>query len=122
MVPTIGGEIDRILAVQAWLDQNLAAPIRMDALAERFNLTPRTFKRRFRAATGETPLNYLQSLRVEYARKLLEDPQLRLSQVTERVGYDDVSSFSRLFRSRTGMTPGSYRSRFLPSGAGADTP
>jgi len=111
-----------ILAVQQWLDQNLATPIRLDELAERFNLSPRTFKRRFRAATGETPLNYLQSLRVEYAKKLLETPQLRLAQVTEQVGYDDVSSFSRLFRSRTGMTPGTYRSRFVPSGPGADTP
>ena len=104
-----------ILAVQTWLDEHLNQSIAMDSLAERFHLTPRTFKRRFRSATGDTPLQYLQKLRVEQAKKLLEDPNRRLEQITQAVGYDDVSSFSRLFRSKTGLTPGAYRARFLPS-------
>lgn len=103
---------DTVLAIQDWLDAHLSESISLDALAERFHLTPRTFKRRFRAATGESPLQYLQTLRVEQARKLLEQPHLRLDQLTSQVGYEDVSSFSRLFRRRTGMSPGAYRARY----------
>ena len=103
---------DTILAVQNWLDTHYPLGIRMDELAARFHLTPRTFKRRFRAATGEAPLEYLQKLRVEQSRKLLEQPRIPLEQVTQQVGYEDVSSFSRLFRRVTGMTPGDYRARF----------
>lgn len=106
---------DAIIAVQDWLDNHLSEPIRMDELAARFHMTPRTFKRRFHNATGDTPLRYLQQLRLEKAKKLLEQPHRRLAEITRAVGYEDTSAFSRLFHARTGMTPGTYRSRFLPS-------
>ena len=106
---------EAIIAVQDWLDDHLAEMIRMDALASHFHMTPRTFKRRFHNATGDTPLRYLQQLRVERAKKLLEQPHRRLAEITRAVGYEDTSAFSRLFHNRTGMTPGAYRSRFLPS-------
>ncbi len=103
-----------IAAIQDWFDQHLGESIGMDEIAEQFHLSPRTFKRRFRNATGDSPLAYLRKLRVEQARRLLEQTQLPLGRITEAVGYEDVSSFSRLFREETGMTPGAYRSRFHP--------
>ncbi|XOZ33392.1 GlxA family transcriptional regulator [Halomonadaceae bacterium KBTZ08] len=106
---------EAIMAVQDWLDNHLSEPVRMDELAAHFHMTPRTFKRRFRDATGDTPLHYLQQLRLEKAKKLLEQPHRRLAEITRAVGYEDTSAFSRLFHARTGMTPGAYRSRFLPS-------
>lgn len=112
---------ETIIAVQDWLDAHLSEAIRMDELAARFHMTPRTFKRRFHNATGDPPLRYLQQLRLERAKKLLEQPYRRLADVTRAVGYEDPSAFSRLFHARTGMSPGAYRSRFLPPGAGTDT-
>ena len=106
-----------VMLIQDWLEEHIAEPINLDALATRFHLTPRTFKRRFRDATGDRPLHYLQKLRVEAAKRLLEDPRQRLQQVTRAVGYEDASSFSRLFRTHTGMTPSTYRSRFVGSSA-----
>lgn len=102
-----------VMLIQDWLEEHIAQPIKLDELAARFHLTPRTFKRRFRQATGDQPLHYVQKLRVEAAKRLLEDPRQRLHQVTRAVGYEDASSFSRLFRTHTGMTPGTYRSRFV---------
>ncbi|MGM0450678.1 MAG: GlxA family transcriptional regulator [Pseudomonadota bacterium] len=112
---------EAIITIQDWLDEHLAEPVRMDDLAAHFHMTPRTFKRRFRNATGDTPLRYLQQLRVEKAKKLLEQPHRRLSEITQAVGYEDTSAFSRLFHARTGMTPGAYRSRFLPSASSSST-
>ena len=55
---------------------------------------------------------YLQLLRIEEARRLLESSQDGLDAITRAVGYEDVSSFSRLFRKQTGLSPGAYRSKF----------
>lgn len=102
-----------VMLIQDWMEEHIGETINLDTLATRFHLTPRTFKRRFREATGDRPLQYLQKLRVEASKRLLEDPRQRLHQVTRAVGYEDASSFSRLFRTHTGMTPSAYRSRFV---------
>lgn len=101
-----------VLAIQDWLDAHYATPVDVAALAPRFGLSQRSLLRRFNRAVGETPLTYLQRLRVEAAKRLLEGGDQTQEQITLAVGYEDVSSFSRLFRRLTGMTPGTYRSRF----------
>lgn len=65
-----------------------------------------------RPSTGDTPTGYLQVLRVEAARQHLENSRVAVEEVTRLVGYEDVSSFSRLFRKHTGLAPGIYRARF----------
>jgi transcriptional regulator GlxA family with amidase domain len=81
-------------------------------LVERSGLTARTFKRRFRAATGYSPVEYVQILRVEEAKQLLESTDQPTDEVALAVGYQDQAFFRRLFKRRTGITPARYRQRF----------
>lgn len=101
-----------ILNIQDYLENYFAEPIRLDALARQFNLSPRTFIRRFKLATKQTPLDYLQTLRIEAAKKLLETTNYTLEQVVFAVGYEDLSSFTRLFKQRTELSPSQYRKKF----------
>ena len=75
-------------------------------------LPKRSFDRRFRKATGYSPLEYVQWLRVEEAKQFLESGTAPVEEVAEEVGYSDLASFRRLFRRLTGLTPGDYRRRF----------
>lgn len=104
---------DAIIAqCQAWIAEHYdkAHPVRH--MIERSGLTERTFKRRFRAATGYTPVEYVQALRVEEAKQLLETQDLPTEEIAHAVGYEDPVFFRRLFKRRTGTTPARYRQRF----------
>lgn len=101
-----------VLKLQDWLDVNYTSPVTLQALAAFAGLTERSLIRRFKAATGDTPTGYLQILRIEAARQHLENSRVAVEVVTRLVGYEDVSSFSRLFRKHTGLAPGIYRARF----------
>ena len=98
--------------VQEWLQAHYAQHFTLDELAQRFNVSKRTLIRRFNAALDSPPNAYLQSLRIEAAQKLLEETELSVDLVMSQVGYEDASSFRRLFRNRTGVTPTEYRKRF----------
>ena len=77
-------------------------------------MSPRTFIRRFKAATGRLPGEYQQMMRVAAAREMLENDAVSVQEVGVRVGYQDASSFRALFKRHTGMTPAEYRERFGP--------
>lgn len=97
---------------QAWLEAHYADAIAIDDVAAVAGLGTRTFKRRFRDATGEAPINYLQQLRVEAAKHLLESSSEQTAQIIWQVGYEDASSFRRLFKRMVGCTMEQYRKRF----------
>jgi transcriptional regulator GlxA family with amidase domain len=78
----------------------------------RSKLAERTFKRRFLAATGLTPIAYVQRLRIEDAKRRLERTEASIEEISWRVGYEDAAFFRRLFRRTTGLAPGQYRKRF----------
>ncbi|MEK1907954.1 MAG: helix-turn-helix domain-containing protein [Pseudomonas sp.] len=101
-----------ILRVQIWLEQRLAQCIVMEKLATEFGLSMRNFIRRFKDATEQTPIEYLQNLRIEKAKFLLESSQQGFEQITLQVGYADDNSFRRLFKQRVGLAPSAYRKRF----------
>jgi len=96
-------------SIKHWLDQRLTEPYQLDRLARVFAMSPRTLLRRFQAEAGESPLSYLQRARIRTAKGLLESTTLRVSEVTERVGYENVSTFVRLFRREVGHSPARYR-------------
>lgn len=97
--------------VAQWLQARLAAPFVLDTLAAAFLVSPSTLLRRVKAESGQTPLALLQAARVEQAKQLLHSTSHSLAQITEAVGYADVSSFSRLFVRLVGETPARYRKR-----------
>lgn len=114
-----------IRKAQGWLEQHYADPIAIDEVAKVAGLGTRTFKRRFKEATGETPLGYLQQIRVEAAKHLLESSRDQTAQIIWAVGYEDASSFRRLFKRTVGCTMEQYRKRFsyvVPASSGLKKP
>jgi transcriptional regulator GlxA family with amidase domain len=101
-----------IRASLAWIEEHFATLNPVTAMAERSGLTARTFARRFRATTGRRPIDYVQGLRIEEARRLLESGSSPVDDVGFEVGYGDPTFFRRLFKRTTGLTPAAYRRRY----------
>ncbi|WP_175000296.1 GlxA family transcriptional regulator [Burkholderia lata] len=101
---------------QHWLQKHMTKDVKMSEMAHDLGVSERTIIRRFQAALNQPPLRYLQSLRIEAARGLLEAGDLSLERITAQVGYSDTSSFCRLFKDKVGLSPGAYRDRFRPTG------
>mgnify|MGYP003628016049 CR=1 FL=1 len=101
-----------ILALQHWLEGHVDSVITVETMATRTQSSSRTFLRRFKAATGHTPNAYVQNLRIEKARGLLERTRMSIAEISWNVGYQDASAFSRTFRATIGLTAGEYRNRF----------
>lgn len=97
---------------QDWLRKHMAAEVSITDVARAVAVSERTLARKFTAALGQTPLGYLQALRLGSARSLLEAGDQTVEAIANQVGYADVSSFSRLFRHEVGISPGAYRQRF----------
>jgi len=96
---------------QYWLQQHLAGKVRLADLADHVAVSERTLLRRFKQVLGMTPHDYLQNLRMETAKRLLERTDLRIDTVAERVGYGNVAFFRRSFRASVGSSPSAYRNR-----------
>lgn len=103
---------EEVVKIQDWLETNFKKPVSIDTMAKTFNLSRRTLSRRFKMATGDSPLEYLQRLRIENAKRLLESSSRTFSEITWQVGYNDISSFQRLFSKSTGLSPSAYRRKF----------
>lgn len=107
------GHSDVLVArAQRWMEKHLHQSFRLAELACHLAVSERTVNRRFKLAIGEAPLRYLQSLRIDVAKRLLETKGLNVDAVSERVGYGDLSTFRRLFRRETGLSPREYQRRF----------
>jgi len=101
-----------ILKVQLWLAKQFAQDVNVASMADLAGLTERTFQRHFIKATGLTPQEYCQNLRINKARELLESQTISVASVAFDVGYQDVNAFRRVFRRITGLSPAEYRGRF----------
>ncbi|ALS96951.1 GlxA family transcriptional regulator [Lacimicrobium alkaliphilum] len=108
----IGHRDSLVTNIQLWMRRHYTESVSLDQLCDKFAVTKRTLIRRFKAATGQTPLVYLQQLRIEKAKNLLEATDQPIERIVEQVGYDDPASFRRLFVSHTQLTPKVYRQRF----------
>jgi transcriptional regulator GlxA family with amidase domain len=109
------GEDAVIRNCQAWLADTYKHSDALGRMIARSGLPRRTFDRRFRAATGYSPKDYVQVLRVEEAKQFLERDDHSLDVIAEAVGYADPRAFRRLFKKTTGLSPGEYRRRFSSS-------
>ena len=97
---------------QTWIVDNLNCPNPVAQMTEHSGLTPRTFTRRFREATNYQPIDYVQNLRIESAKNLLETKSTSVDNISVQVGYEDPASFRRLFKRKVGITPSLYRKKF----------
>jgi transcriptional regulator GlxA family with amidase domain len=97
---------------QDWLATHFSVASPVEEMVRRSGLAERTFKRRFSEATGFAPIDYVQRLRIEDAKRRLERTDAPADEISWKVGYEDPAFFRRLFKRVTGITPGAYRKRF----------
>lgn len=100
---------EQVVQVQMWLRDNYTRFNTMAELARRFEMSTRTLNRRFKKATGITPLAYLTNIRMAVARDLLKTTNLNISEVAERCGYQDTAYFTELFKKHLDTNPSDYR-------------
>lgn len=103
---------ESISSAQEWLHQNFQRSFPLEAPARRVGMSLRNFVRRFKHATGDSPLMYLQKLRIAAAKRLLESDHRTVQEISDAVGYQDVAFFRNLFQRHTGVSPSAYRQRF----------
>lgn len=99
---------------EQWLKENYKHTNAIAQVIEQAKIPERTLKRRFKAATGATLIEYIQNLRIEEAKTLLEAGQMPVDEISVAVSYEDLSFFRRLFKRLTGLTPSQYRRMFKP--------
>lgn len=102
-----------IHALEAFIDTHHARTLTLEDLAVQIHTSVRTLQRRFRMATGMTPIQYQQMVRIERSKELLEARSDAVQEIALQVGYQDRAAFGRLFKKLTGLTPDAYRQRFL---------
>src|SRR5262249_11918367 len=102
----------QISQVQLLIESESHLNLSSVSLAERAGMSLRNFDRRFQNATGETPSSYLRKFRVEKAKRLLETTNDTVQEITAKVGYEDRSSFRRLFYEHTALSPKAYRAKY----------
>jgi transcriptional regulator GlxA family with amidase domain len=101
-----------IKTAQDWVATRFSVANPIEEMIRSAGLTERTFKRRFTAATGTSPIAYVQRLRIEDAKRRLERTETPVDEIAWQVGYEEPAFFRRLFKRVTGLTPGNYRRRF----------
>jgi len=97
---------------QEWMHENFHQNFALGTPARKVGMSLRNFVRRFKQATGDSPRNYLQKLRVAAAKRLLESDYRSMQEISEAVGYQDVAFFRSLFQRHTGVSPSAYRRQF----------
>ena len=103
---------EMVQQAQAYIENHPREKISIDYLANRFSVGRRNFDRRFIKATGNSPLEYAQRVKIESAKKALETTRKTISEVMYEVGYSDVKAFREIFRKITGMSPLGYREKY----------
>ena len=105
-------EDEPVKQAQEFIENNLTEKIRVDKLADQFAIGKRHFERRFKKATTNTPVEYLQRVRIEAAKKQLEISHKNVSEVMFDVGYTDIKAFRSVFKKITGLSPADYRYKY----------
>jgi transcriptional regulator GlxA family with amidase domain len=108
--------------VQQWITEHPAGDLGVESLAERARLSPRHFARAFHAETGMTPGRYVDQVRLEHARRLLEDTGDGVEEISRASGYGTPEAMRRAFVKALGVAPAEYRRRFRPAPAHRPAP
>lgn len=97
---------------QTYIEKNIEEKITIETLSSKFNVGRRNFDRRFMKATGNTPIEYAQRVKIEMAKKSLETSRKTINEVMYQVGYADVKAFREVFRKYTGLSPLEYKEKY----------
>jgi transcriptional regulator GlxA family with amidase domain len=103
---------DGLRDLLAWIEEHPAHDLSIPNLAERAGMSERTFARSFTQQTGMTPARYVELVRLDRAKQLLESTKWPLARIAERSGLGSAATLARLFRRQLGVTPDDYRARF----------
>jgi transcriptional regulator GlxA family with amidase domain len=103
---------EMVKKAQAYIESNLHEKISVEDLSSKFSVGRRNFDRRFIKATGNTPVEYSQRVRIESAKKTFENSRKTINEVMYEVGYSDVKAFREVFRKITGMSPIEYKGKY----------
>jgi len=109
-------EDEEIKDAQTYIEQHYKDKFTVDQLASRFNMTRRTFERRFKKATRNTVAEYIQRVKIEGAKKQLEIGRKSINEIMVNVGYSDTQTFRSIFKRITGVTPVDYKSKYSRRG------
>lgn len=101
-----------IVEAQNYIEENLAEKISFEALASKLATSRRNFDRRFIKATGNTPVEYLQRVKIEFAKSSLEKGRKSIFEVMSEVGYSDDKAFREVFKKITGLSPLDYKEKY----------
>ncbi|HVI43478.1 MAG TPA: helix-turn-helix domain-containing protein [Chitinophaga sp.] len=105
-------EDEPVKQAQEFIEQNVSEKISVEDLSVRFAIGRRHFERRFKKATNNTPLEYIQRVKMEAAKKKLETSNMNVNEVMYEVGYSDLKAFRAVFKKLTGLSPADYRSKY----------
>ena len=105
-------EDKEILRAQQYIEQHYQDPISMDSLSKLVNMGQRNFIRRFKAATNNTPFEYLQRVRIESAKRALENNDKDVASIMDDAGYKDQKAFRSIFRRLTGLSLQEYKKKY----------
>ncbi|MCW3128320.1 MAG: helix-turn-helix protein [Bacteroidetes bacterium] len=103
---------DVVQKAQQYIEQNYAEKITIDQLADRFAISRRNLERRFKKASGNSPVEYIQRVKIEAAKKSFESSRENINEVMYAVGYSDSKAFRATFRKITGVSPLEYKQRY----------
>ena len=105
-------EDEAIKKAQTFIEQHFSEKLSVEELANKFAISRRNFIRRFKKATFNTPLEYIQRVKVEAAKKSMESSTFNISQIMYDVGYNDEKAFRKIFKKYTGLSPFEYRRKY----------
>ena len=101
-----------IKKLQAYIELHYAEQLIVSELAKKFTFSQRTLVRRFKNTTGITPIEYIQQVRIEAAKRMLEKGTHNINEVISKCGYNDAATFRKIFKRLTGLPPSAYRNKY----------
>jgi transcriptional regulator GlxA family with amidase domain len=107
---------DAVKQAQEFIENNIQDKITIDELADKVSLGRRSFERRFKTATNNSVLEYINRVKMEYAKKSFETSRKNINEVMYDVGYTDTKAFRTIFKKITGLNPIEYRNKYNKMG------